>query len=388
MRNYNPRAVFAIACSGMLLFGIVLTSLGAILPEIITRFGVNKTQAGSLFTLLSFGILIASVVFGPLVDRVGYRLPLAFASALVALGLQCIAFGDSLAWLRTGVLLIAFGGGIINGGANALVADISTENKAAGLSLLGVFFGVGAVGVPFLLGALNTRVGYGMLLGIIGAASALPILATLLVRFPAPKQHSFPLKQVAQLVRERPLLLLGSMLFLQSGMEITLGGWSAAYAREALELDARAALYFLSLYWLGMMTARLLLGALLRRVSPANALLACMGGSFVGAVLLLNARGTALAAAGIFLIGAGLAAGFPVILGWVGERYAAVSGSAFSIALVMALTGGMLLPYLTGVLGTSFGLRASLLIVPAALIGSTMLLIHLRSHKLLSLTTE
>jgi fucose permease len=36
--------------------------------------------------------------------------------------------------------------------------------------------------------------------------------------------------------------------------------------------------------------------------------------------------------------------------------------------MVMALTGGMILPYVTGALGASYGLRASLLIVPMALV--------------------
>jgi FHS family glucose/mannose:H+ symporter-like MFS transporter len=389
MTSYNYRAMFAIACLGMLVFGIVLTSLGSILPEITDRFGVSKTQAGSLFTLLSFGILIASLVFGPLVDRFGYRIPLATATALVVAGLEAIALGDSLAWLRIGVALIAFGGGIINGGANALVADITTDAKAAGLSLLGVFFGVGAVGVPFLLGALNTRMSYTTLLAIIGAASAIPLVAMAFIGFPAPKQpHSFPLKQTAQLARERPLLLFGAMLFLQSGMEITMGGWSAAFAREALALNAKAALYFLSLYWLGMMSARLLLGSLLRRVAPANAMFVSLATAFTGALLLLNVRGITVAAVGIFLIGAGFAAGFPVILGWIGERYAAMSGTAFSIALVMALSGGMLLPYLTGALANTYGLRGSLLIVPAALLGSASLLIWIRSQRLLNAPTK
>lgn len=389
MTTYNYRAMFTIACLGMLVFGIVLTSLGSILPEITERFGVSKTQAGSLFTLLSFGILIASLVFGPLVDRFGYRIPLAMATALVVVGLESIALGDSLTWLRVGVALIAFGGGIINGGANALVADITTNAKAAGLSLLGVFFGVGAVGVPFLLGALNTRMSYTTLLTIIGAATVIPVVAMLLMRFPAPKQpHSFPLKQTMELARERPLLLFGAMLFLQSGMEITMGGWSAAFAREALALDAKAALYFLSLYWLGMMSARLLLGRLLRSVSPTQALLVSMAAAFAGALLLLNVRGIALAAVGIFLIGAGFAAGFPVILGWIGERYAAMSGTAFSIALVMALSGGMLLPYLTGVLGSTYGLRGSLLIVPTALLGSAGLLMWIRSQRLWHVATK
>jgi fucose permease len=42
--------------------------------------------------------------------------------------------------------------------------------------------------------------------------------------------------------------------------------------------------------------------------------------------------------------------------------------------MVMGLTGGTLLPYATGVLGNAYGLRASLLIVPAALIALAALL--------------
>ena len=385
MNNYNRRGVFALACMGMLVFGIVLTSLGAILPEITTRFAVSKAAAGSLFTLLSFSILIASLVFGPIVDRTGYRLPLALATSLVAIGLLVIALGDSLFAIGAGTVFIGFGGGIVNGAANALVADITTDSKAAGLSLLGVFFGVGAVGVPFLLGSLNQQLSYATVLIVIAVVSALPVGPMLLMGFPAPKQpRSVPLRQIRDLLRERPLLLFGSMLFLQSGMEITMGGWSATFAREELALDAQSALYFLSLYWLGMMSARLLLGAVLRRVSPASALLACIAGALVGALLLLNARTTVVAAFGIFLIGAGLAAGFPVVLGWVGERYAAVSGTAFSLVLVMALTGGMIVPYLTGLLGNTRGLRASLLIIPLALAASGSLLMWLRSNQLLA----
>jgi hypothetical protein len=54
----------------------------------------------------------------------------------------------------------------------------------------------------------------------------------------------------------------------------------------------------------------------------------------------------------------------------------------------MALTGGMFVPYITGVLGTANGLRASLLIVPLALLVSAALLVWLRSKKLLTVTTR
>lgn len=383
MTDYNRRAVFAIACAGMLVFGIVLTSLGAILPEITARYGVNKAQAGALFTLLTFGILVASLLFGPIVDRVGYKVPLAVATALVALGLLLIASSASLIGFRIGIACIGFGGGILNGATNSLTADITTDNKAAGLSLLGVFFGVGAVGVPFILGALASRVAYDSVLLVVAALSALPIVAMLIARFPQPKQpHSFPLQQVSGLLRQPRLLLLGTMLFLQSGMEITAGGWSATFAREELALDARSSLWFLSMFWLGMMGARLLLTAILPRVSPAKALITSMSAALAGALIMLTAHATMPASMGVTLIGAGLAAGFPVILGWVGEGYAEVSGSAFSIVLVMALTGGMILPYITGAMGGLHGLRGSLLVLPAALVLSSILLAVIQSKSL------
>jgi fucose permease len=374
MTDYNRRAVFAVACAGMLLFGIVLTTLGAILPEIITRFNVSKANAGSLFLLMTFGILLGSLIFGPSVDRTGYRLPLAGAAALVGVGVETIAFAPSLAIVRAGVLLIGLGGGVLNVATNGVVADIAEGGRAAKLSLLGVFFGIGAVGVPFTLGALAGLISQTAVLAAVGGIGFACMLVTLTIRFPQPQQpQSLPIAQALQLVRERPLVLLGLILFLQSGMEITVGGWTSTFAREELALGGQAALFFLSLYWLGMMIARLVLGVVLVRSSPRRVFPLSLLLSFAGVTLLIASNATLPAALGVFLIGAGFAAVFPIVLGWVGERYPTQTGTAFSIALVMALTGGMLLPWVTGLLGGRFGMRISLLIVPAALVGAAAL---------------
>jgi MFS transporter, FHS family, glucose/mannose:H+ symporter len=85
-------------------------------------------------------------------------------------------------------------------------------------------------------------------------------------------------------------------------------------------------------------------------------------------LLLILTRDASVAAVGVFLLGVGFSATFPVVLGFVGDRYTQLSGTAFSIVIVMALTGGMLLPWLTGVLGASYGLRGSFTIVPVALV--------------------
>jgi fucose permease len=353
----------------MLTFGIVLTTLGAVLPSVIEQFGIDKAQAGSLFLLMTFGILAGSLVFGPMVDTYGYKGMLLLATALIAAGLEGIAFAPSLGLLRVAIVLIGFGGGIVNGGTNALVADISSEMKGANLNLLGVFFGIGAVGIPVVLAILGESFPHATLIAAAGGVVAIPFLLIAMTPFPAPKQaQGFPIAAAGKLTRDPLLLLMGFMLFLESGMEITVGGWTSTFVNEELAVSPRLALFILSLYWLGMMLARLMLGTVLRNAVPVKTMYFCITTGIAGAVLLLLTNNVMLAGVGVFLLGVGFAATFPVVLGFVGERYAELSGTAFSLAIAMALCGGMLFPWLTGILGGAYGMRGSFIIVPAALV--------------------
>lgn len=383
MSDFHRKQVFAAACIGMLIFGIVMTVLGTLLPSLIDRFNVDMAEAGSSITLLSVGILIGSLVFGPVVDRYGFKGLLTVCTLLVLLGLEALAFAPSFGVLRVAVFVIGIGGGVINGGTNALVSDISEGERSAGLSMLGVFFGIGAFGVPLLLGPFLGTFSYTVLTASIGAPVLIALVYFTAVRFPRPKQpQGFPISQGAAVARDPALLLLGAMLFLQSGIEITTGGWTSTFFLEELSVGAGSAAYALSLFWIGMTLARLVLGKVLKHSDPALVLRICIGIAAAGSIMMILAETPLPAYAGIFFTGAGLAAGFPVALGYAGDLYPHISGTAFSILLVMALTGGAFFPYVAGVLGAAFGLRASFLMTPIALLAMftllTLALPHIR----------
>jgi len=73
----------------------------------------------------------------------------------------------------------------------------------------------------------------------------------------------------------------------------------------------------------------------------------------------------------MIFLGSGFAAVFPVILGMVGDRYPAISGTAFSLVIVMALAGNSLINYLTGVISGIKGIG----IFPYILITSLILML-------------
>lgn len=374
---YNRRLAFGVACLGMLLFGVVLISLGSILPGLTEEFRLDDIAAGSLAALLPAGILSGSVVFGPIADRYGYRALLVTCTLVVSLGLEGIAFAGSLAQLRIALFVLGCGGGVLNGATNALVADISTDGRGAGLSLLGVFFGVGALGMPALLGLLAHLLTSEQIIAGIGAAVLLGSAWMALVRFPAAKQtQGFPLAAGARLLRDGTLVLLAAVLFFQSGLEGVVSNWTTTFLQHHGVAPERA-LFALTLYVAGLSLARLLLSRVLKRV-PVGLVMTCSAlSAFAGGLLLVATDRYALYAlsvSALILIGAGFAAVFPVVLGIVGDLYSALSGTAFSIVFVIALTGNTLLNYLTGHVAQGFGMGCLPFILLANIVITSVLI--------------
>ena len=359
----------------MVAFGVVFSTLGAVLPQVIARFGIAKRDAGAILALLSFSVLAGSLVFGPVVDRRGYKSLLVVSFAVIAAGLEAIAFAPSLPWLVAGVVSIGFFGALVNGAANAMVVDVASHERTSDLAFMAAFFGIGAAGVPAALAFLAGRASHAVILSAIGALVFVPLAFSAVTRLPPPKQSGgFPLADARGLLREPVLLLIGLMLFLESGMEATVGGWTATFFVEELGVAIDRAPIYLALFWLGLMSGRFALGPLARRSPPMTIVAGGVCIALVSALWLVASGSPSSAGTAVFFIGGGFAPVFPVLFGVIGDRYSRLSGTALSIALGMALTGGMLMPYATGLIASASTLRASFAIVPAALVALALLL--------------
>lgn len=352
----------------MLLFGIVMLSLGTINTFLVAKFSLTQIAVGSLAALLPFGILAGSLVFGPIVDRYGYKTPLTVSSFLIFAGLEAIAYASTLPVVQLSFFLIGFGGGVINGGTNALVADISSDGRGARLSLLGVFFGVGALGMPAVTGALLKLYSYETIVAGVGVVVIVPILFFLLSSFPAPKQaQGFPLKKALGLLRDATLIFMGLILFFESGLEGMANAWTTTYLQKQINASTEDALFALTLLLASLTAARLVLGGVLKRFPPSRVLYASVAIAFAGGVVLLQSRTFASALVAFVLLGVGFAGTFPIVFSFVGERYSALTGTAFSVVLVIALLGNTLLNYCVGLISESAGIQQFPLVMLASI---------------------
>ncbi|MEP6594338.1 MAG: MFS transporter [Ginsengibacter sp.] len=266
---YQRNKLFAAGCIALLLFGIILITLGSILPLLTEKFQIGDLKKGKLVSLLPIGILVGSLIFGPIVDRYGYKILLVASVVLSVIALEGLIFTNSFFILQICILAIGIAGGILNGGGSALVADISKEDKGANLSLMGVFFGIGALGMPLLLGILSKYFQYPTIISGIGIFMLSTVIYIFLIQFPTPKQaQGFPLKAGVKLLKEPVLLLTSFFLFFESGIEGLINNWTTTFLQGRLNVSPEKALYALSFSIVALTITRLLLGALLKKYPP------------------------------------------------------------------------------------------------------------------------
>ena len=127
-KSYNTTAVFIAACAGMAFFGVTMLSLAPILGKLNAVVGEG---ALSLPSTMSIGIILGTVIFGPVVDRFGYKWLLIISSVLALVGIQGLARFTQLPVLHGAMFCLGLGGGILNGLTNALVSDIYDDDKRA-----------------------------------------------------------------------------------------------------------------------------------------------------------------------------------------------------------------------------------------------------------------
>jgi len=368
---YKKNLVFAAACLGMLLFGMVFLSLGTVFTFIKENYALNEVSAGSLSAILPFGILGGSLVFGPLVDRYGYKIALIISSILILFAFELIAFSISFITLQIAFLFIGFGGGVINGAANALVSDISSEEKGANLSFLGVFFGIGAMGMPALLGLLSDVFSYSKIIAAVGYFIVLPIIYFLIIKFPAPKHsQGFPIKEIPKLFNIS-LLLISLVLFFESAMEGITNNWTTTFLEQSIGVDAKSALFALTILNAALLLARIALGFLLKKIRPYIIQYVCLVLILIGGILLLISNDIFYSYTGVVLLGIGFAPAFPVVLGYVGELYSNLTGTAFSFAITIALIGNTAVNALVGIISKEYGISK----FPFVLLGCAVLMI-------------
>lgn len=334
-------ALIVAASLGAFLFGVISAFWGMMVPEIEKRLG----RAATVLLANSLGLVIGSIVAGPVIDQFGNKLTLTAGVALVALGVFGLGRAGSTNPAFAMAMLIGAGGSAIVTAANALIPEFATTDAARGQwsNIVNNFFAVGAFVTPMVLSRM------------VAAGSTLRQLATwlavvsaavcayyIVVGFPPPRATGASVTAGAGQVLAQPLFwALAAMLFLYVGCEGSVWYWLNKYLMQNLNFTAQAAGTTVALFAIGIIAGRLISWYLLGggRMSPLVLTLIGAIGIAVTYTGLLMVRDAGAVRFLVVLAGVSMAPLFPTTLAAAGTNF---PGSLVGTAIGLVVTAGWL----------------------------------------------
>jgi len=367
------------ALAGFLLSGFLLALLGAILPA----WGYHRDPpdfiaVGNYFLSLATGIVSSSLIARRLMRRRGVSFLLVFACVLCCVSLAYLALVSppSSEWWRVGGLLaLGIGAGLLNIALFYVLSGVFQADVASAVNRGGIWYGLGCLSATLLVA--GTFYAYTVPSILIFMAVVPALFGGLFLQSPytTPPEGKHPtLSQAVRDFRSPGAVMFALLLFVQFGNEWSIAGWLPIFLIRRVGLSPSAALLTLALYWLFLMTGRMMAVAILPKVRHGRLLLGSGIAAFFGCFLLFGTNNWFGAVTGVMFIGAGYASIYPLVAEAIGRRFPYYHPGFFNGIFSFALVGGLLAPATLGYAAVRYGVGV---VVGIPLIGTCVVMILL-----------
>lgn len=365
----------------MLVYGIVLSLPGTVLglPETAAELGLTLTGRGSLISALFVGLLLGSLLSGPIVDALGYRASLALSSGLVALAMPLLAVTRTPLLAGAAIVGLGVAAAGMNTASNALSSDLFPGERAIRMNRLAILVGIGGVMMPVTTVASSVVVSWRAV--VIGGGVLASLVALACAWVPSaivPRPRHPPGQAMRRFASQPGFVWLAAALLLGGGNEAALAGWISTFL-QAAGFSASSATWVLASHWLGLIVARVTLSPLVERTKVAAVVRAAIAGALCIAGFVL-VQWPAWLAVMPFVIGCAIGLVVPTMLADAGDRHPGRPGALFGVLLTLLQVGGIALPAAIGVISDRAGLRPGLSLIAFSCL-FVALLARRSSHK-------
>ena len=416
--------LMTIAFLGIFVYGLLAALPGSVLPTLErNQFLPNDSAVGTFLLINAIGAVVAYLVSGPIIDRIGKKVALLFGTVLViasmigfAATLSKVSPPSALFYIFTCSLLLGLGANAIVAAGHALVADVAAGWRNAALNLLDICFGLGLASLPLVVQSLQRRAGLTSIFWTLSGLSVVLLLLIVFSNFPqSAHSESFPVGAAGSLFRNPSFLLLATALFMYVGAEVSVGKWVVTFmerdsrilASHGLTTDRVAsianmspemlsrffetdatgyaiagyALTTLTLFAMALLLGRLV-SSLLLGVLKVNSYVLITVGSLLTTIALIVAfttNSSATVRGGLIAAGFGMGPTFPTSVGLASVMMPRIAGTAMSLVMGVGFAGLLVIPPAVGYISSALGgvagdVRSGLIVVIAASV--LMLILH------------
>jgi FHS family L-fucose permease-like MFS transporter len=373
-----------LAMSLFFAFGFCTVLVDTLIPKLKAMFQLTYAEVMLTQSCYFAAYFVISIPAGWLLSKIGYLKGITMGLLIMAVG--CLMFTPAArsgvyAGFLVALFILASGVTLVQVAANPLATGLGDPAKAPArltlaqafnslATMVGPLFGSYLIlshglaspdaktAAPAVLAAYRVQEAKVVQTPFLGIALALAALAVVcwLVRRWAPPAEAQSVGGFGKLARQSRVVLGAVSLFAYVGAEVSIGSSIANYLMlsSTLGLPAPTAGSLVSVYWGLAMVGRFIGAWVLNKAPPGAVLAACAIGAAVLAAISALSFGMPAA---VTLLGVGLfnAVMFPTIfsLAIEGQGDQASEASGF---LCLAIVGGAVVPWLTGLAADRFGL--------------------------------
>jgi fucose permease len=361
------------------LFGFADNLKGPTLPAVLQELNFSYAQGGTIMLGAYVGFLIATLVTGILSDRVGNKAVILVACACLLPGLLGYGTFSAFGALLAAMTAIGLGLGSIEVGGNLIIVDLYTQNKGRYLNLLAFFHGVGSMLAPLYAGRL---LAVGVSWRHVYQISSILVIALanyfLFIKYSrkasAESQH-LDLKHVGKSAFTADMILFYILIAMYVAAEIGIGAWVVEFLQQVKSQSVMLSSLFLSLFFGTITVGRFLGSFLVEKIGYLNMMIY----TSIASIVCIGIGIFAPPALAFFLPLTGLffSIMFPTTTAAVSDLHKENIGTILGLLFTFAGVGGMLGPWLIGLVSDWAGLTwgfSMLLVFCVVMWGSLIIL--------------
>ena len=369
----DRRPIVVASSASFILIGWTGLFVPSLLRVIREEFGQTDAGFGLLYLVSALFFAVGALSAGLLAERLGRRTLLPLSALLIAVGLATQGAAPSWPVLLFGVALAAAGSGAIDAGVNSVVMDLSVSGKGSALNRLHLFYSVGALGAPLVIGQL---LGLGLDWRLLAAGTGVAALALVVpmraVGSVPPRRHADAAVPGATGPGDRaagpnngaagpdlrlPLAVLGLAIACYVAAELGVSSWLVGFLADE---PMSVATLGLSLFWVGHASGRLAAVRVADRFDPIWFTTACAAAGGVALAIAVHGPAGAPRIAAFMLTGFALGPVWPMIMTVGGTLFPHRAASVSGVLTAAGVVGSVLYPPLMGFISGGAGLGAGM----------------------------
>jgi fucose permease len=370
----NRPVLTAGAFAALALNGMSFAFVGTSLPALRAFMHINVELAGSLMAIFQAGFTLFTLTGGLLSDHIRRERVLLLGSLLLAVGAVLLGHWTVYCVNLLIFLCLGMGAGLVLSGSNALLVGLYPNQKGLILNIHHVFFGLGSLVGPLIMGRLLS-VGE-WLRGYQGLAAGSVCMAVLffLVNNPREKTPEKPhfISQVGGLLTAPIFMVMAGVSALAVGVQLAIMLLAVLFLTEAKAQPIGMASLALSMFFVLLVVGRLIFGWLSMHVGNSKIILVLLTLQASTLFLIWRCMG-ALSLVFIALSGLACSAIYPSLLALTSLLFKSVEGSALGILSTLAGLGSILICWLNGFVAQRTTVETGFFVLIAASCGALTL---------------